>query len=1817
MSLPGNGIYIVLGEVSTLLTAMKRGNRWSSHSQQDKKTEALIKNFNNLKDSLNQVGDLELVSPSSYLGPFLQTIKSDQGASVSGAVTSLAISSINKFLSYELIGKKTSPQTIEKIADAVTHARFVGTDEVNDAVVLMKILQVLRTLMVSPAGTMLSDEKVCEIMFSCFKICFETRLSDLLRRCAEHFLKDMVQLVFMRLPYLDSYVIPTSKKLELRSSSTDNTRSRRKYLGSKSKTSQNEGSSHDTPKPSGSAETTSEGKPESHLATTPQAEQSGSIVDMQGAIHDRAPGTDQLNSAPDVNPSTENMQASIECTDSSHSVNPTQFNQNDVKIDIMEEHLDDQTKEEDGFVKIDANNENIYGASMEENDFSNPEPTPSKAEAESKDEEKALEYVNTQGVRFKTQDPILDSLEAGLESKGTEIIPYGLGCVIELLRFLVSLCNSYDKQNTEIMTFTSLSLLTVALELGADPMSKHPALLALIKDSMCRNFFSLLNTERISLLAADLRCCFLLFESQRSHLKFQLEVYLSRLAELISSEKSSYEVRELALEALVQLWRVPGLITELYLNYDCDLYCPNLYEDLTKLLSKNVFPVTGIHSTNLLALDALLAVTDSIESHCHSRISNNIAQSDSTDSLVSSKKSSPPQSAQKYPSQSPNSIFMRIKVSDSIPSHEQLMAVKRKKKLLASGTDHFNAKPKKGIEFLQEQGLLSSPLDPIEVVHFLKENPHLSKKMIGEFISNRANLAVLDAFVKSFDFSDTQIDEALRMYLETFRLPGESPLISLVMEQFADHWHKCNGEPFVNSDAAFTLAYAVIMLNVDQHNYNVKRQNNPMTPEEFKRNLSKVNGGQDFDQDMLDDIYQSIKNEEIVMPAEHTGLVRENYLWKVLLRRGNSKDGTYIRAPDGMFDHDLFSLIWGPIVAALGFVFDKSSDPNIYMKAMIGFRKCATISAHYGMSNEFDNLTVSLCKFSTLLSTVSNYDSLTVAFGENHKARVATKTMFNLIHRHGDTLREGWKSVLECILQLYRCNLLPKILVEAEDFIDLSGKISLVREETPLNTKTESGLLSSLYSYIALAAETGNQRTGTAEDEEAIQIARDCIHECHLEQLITESKFLRIDSMQQLVIALIQTSYSPEGVIALGTPQNEDKAVFFLEFMLKIVIQNRDRVTVVWENVRDHIYTLLMGAAACDHHFLVERSVVALLRLSIRLMRREEMSPVVVQSLRMLLLLKSSVLNRVVCQISYGLYELLKTSAANIHSAADWTIIFTLLECVGAGMPPPKVIGKTYSQEISGTKSDGEISSVAGEEDSGLGNERGYTSDSELSRLTPSPTSTLSESKSLGGILVSREGEAEPLSVRPFTQTKFSLPSDQELQLHDPFALVKCCESLAFLVRDVAHITPYNFERCISCIRTFVEASLITIDKKSLRKTVNESKAAPAKPKRKLLLKKKNEESGKTKTPSNPYDGDESDSEDLPSGYHQVPIQLLDLMHTLHTRTAQIHRWWAEENSDAQLTSLWAQGWCPLLQGIARLCCDSRKQVRMSAMTYLQRALLVHDLQALTADEWAACFNQVLFPLMTRLLIPPDLDETRMRAATLLSKVFLHHLTPLQSLPSFLNIWLTILDLMGKYMVVHNSDLLSEAIPESLKNMLLVMDSAKVFSQGEQRTALWDITWNRINAFLPNLKEELFKSPEAPPPPPPPVNPTSFQHPSPAPPQVPMSLPLQLPETIQSPQVLLSPQTSHIPQTVQMPQPLQVPPNLFTPQMFPTSQTPQNLPVQSLPLQALQFSQPLQISQTLQLPQTPLAPHTPQSPTSEIQTPPLSSAGTPHSYSNI
>ncbi len=255
----------------------------------------------------------------------------------------------------------------------------------------------------------------------------------------------------------------------------------------------------------------------------------------------------------------------------------------------------------------------------------------------------------------------------------------------------------------------------------------------------------------------------------------------------------------------------------------------------------------------------------------------------------------------------------------------------------------------------------------------MRETQLLDKKVIGEYLTKRANLGVLKKFVESFNFSNLRIDEALRMFLETFRLPGEAPLISTVMEHFAKHWRDSNGQPLANDDAAFTLAYAIIMLNVDQHNHNVKKQSTPMDIEAFKKNLTKVNGGSNFESELLEQIYAAIKQDEIVMPSEHAGVLRDNYLWKLLIRRGaaGGADSEYVHAPTGSYNHEIFGIVWGQTVSALSFVYDRSVDVGVVERSICGFRKCAQVAAFYMMSDVFDNIVISLCKFTALSHQVN------------------------------------------------------------------------------------------------------------------------------------------------------------------------------------------------------------------------------------------------------------------------------------------------------------------------------------------------------------------------------------------------------------------------------------------------------------------------------------------------------------------------------------------------------------------------------------------------------------------------------------------------------------------------------------------------------------------------------------------------------------------------------------------------------------------------------------------------------------------------------
>lgn len=57
---------------------------------------------------------------------------------------------------------------------------------------------------------------------------------------------------------------------------------------------------------------------------------------------------------------------------------------------------------------------------------------------------------------------------------------------------------------------------------------------------------------------------------------------------------------------------------------------------------------------------------------------------------------------------------------------------------------------------------------------------------------------------------------------------------------------------------------------------------------------------------------------------------------------------------------------------------------------------------------------------------------------------------------------------------------------------------------------------------------------------------------------------------------------------------DQDVSVFLLELLLKIVLQNRDRVTTWWSMVRNHFYSILIDAT--EKSFYIERTCIGLLR---------------------------------------------------------------------------------------------------------------------------------------------------------------------------------------------------------------------------------------------------------------------------------------------------------------------------------------------------------------------------------------------------------------------------------------------------------------------------------------------------------------------------------------------------------------------------------------------------------------------------------------------
>ncbi len=83
--------------------------------------------------------------------------------------------------------------------------------------------------------------------------------------------------------------------------------------------------------------------------------------------------------------------------------------------------------------------------------------------------------------------------------------------------------------------------------------------------------------------------------------------------------------------------------------------------------------------------------------------------------------------------------------------------------------------------------------------------------------------SIMYAYIDQMNFTDMDFVGALRYLLSDFRLPGESQKIDRIMEKFAGRFCENNlkMDIFASADAAYVLAYSIIMLTTDLHSAQV------------------------------------------------------------------------------------------------------------------------------------------------------------------------------------------------------------------------------------------------------------------------------------------------------------------------------------------------------------------------------------------------------------------------------------------------------------------------------------------------------------------------------------------------------------------------------------------------------------------------------------------------------------------------------------------------------------------------------------------------------------------------------------------------------------------------------------------------------------------------------------------------------------------------------------------------------------------------------------------------------------------------------------
>ncbi|KAF9259484.1 Sec7-domain-containing protein [Marasmius fiardii PR-910] len=728
----------------------------------------------------------------------------------------------------------------------------------------------------------------------------------------------------------------------------------------------------------------------------------------------------------------------------------------------------------------------------------------------------------------------------------------------------------------------------------------------------------------------------------RTKLKKEIEVLLHEIfIPILEMRTSTLKQKAVILGMLSRLCQDPQALVEIYLNYDCDSQsADNIYEHVMNVISKigtipsvatpykaNEPPSPAIQpttkssaavppslSTSAMSVSGSMDTSAMGHSEAHIRrqgleclvtvlrslVAWGTAAGKTADdsTLVASSSASsqageelrrssltPDPSLDKV-SMDPSTETLRQSTPDIEDDPSKFESAKQKKTTLLEGIKKFNFKPKRGIQFLIETGFIPSK-SPQDIAKFLLNTDGLSKAMIGEYLGDgeEENIAIMHAFVDFLDFTNLAFVDALRLFLQSFRLPGEAQKIDRFMLKFAERFIAGNSQtPFANADAAYVLAYSVILLNTDAHNPQIKKR---MTKPDFLKNNRGINDNADLPEEFLSVIYDEIVNNEIKMKdeigptASATGpglasvltnmgrdLQKEAYvmqssgmankteaLFRTMMRtqrKGSKAAEQFFSASHFVHVRPMFEVAWIPFLAGLSGPLQGTDDLEIVELCLDGFKSAIRIVCFFDLELERNAFVTTLAKF-TFLNNLGEMKT---------KNMEAIKTLLDVAVTEGNNLKGSWHEVLTCVSQLEHMQL-------------ISSGVEIPDSKRIRKLPTEELANESRSTHITVAAD----------------------------MVFSLSHYLSGTAIVDFVQALSDVSW--EEIQSSGLSQHP--RLFSLQKLVEISYYNMNRIRLEWSNLWDILGEHFNQVCCHNNPHVASFALDALRQLAMRFLEKEEL----------------------------------------------------------------------------------------------------------------------------------------------------------------------------------------------------------------------------------------------------------------------------------------------------------------------------------------------------------------------------------------------------------------------------------------------------------------------------------------------------------------------------------------------------------------------------------------------------------------------------------